>query len=97
MADRRRSRSYGLSLSMAGRRARVMPVRWRSILQLHSISRLKPVSQPRHYKLERTSRALNPTGGFLKGFAYSLNPYIGCAFGSAADVRSATCARFPSR
>lgn len=36
----------------------------------------------RSYKFERTARALNPTGGFLKGFAYSLNPYIGCAFGA---------------
>ena len=36
---------------------------------------------PRTYKLEKTARALNPTSGFLKGFAYSLNPYIGCAFG----------------
>ncbi len=25
--------------------------------------------------------ALTPTGGFLSGFAFSLNPYIGCAFG----------------
>jgi DNA repair photolyase len=32
--------------------------------------------------LHRTvSRALTPTGGFLRGFAFSLNPYIGCAFG----------------
>jgi DNA repair photolyase len=37
----------------------------------------------RIYKYEKTSRALNPTGGFLKGFSYSLNPYIGCAFGDA--------------
>jgi DNA repair photolyase len=35
----------------------------------------------RTYRCENTSRALNPTGGFLKGFAFSLNPYIGCAFG----------------
>lgn len=28
-------------------------------------------------------RALTPTGGFLRGFAFSLNPYIGCAFGAA--------------
>ncbi|HLX37088.1 MAG TPA: hypothetical protein VKR29_04780, partial [Candidatus Binataceae bacterium] len=35
------------------------------------------------YRYEQTSRALNPTGGFLKRFAYSLNPYIGCAFGDA--------------
>lgn len=35
------------------------------------------------YRYEHTSRALNPTGGFLKGFSYSLNPYIGCAFGDA--------------
>ena len=37
----------------------------------------------RIYKYEPTSRALNPTGGFLKGFSYSLNPYIGCAFGDS--------------
>jgi DNA repair photolyase len=37
---------------------------------------------PRIYKFENSSRALNPTGGFLKGFTYSLNPYIGCAFGA---------------
>ena len=35
---------------------------------------------PRSYKFERTARLT--TGGFLKGFAYSLNPYIGCAFGA---------------
>ncbi len=27
---------------------------------------------------------MTPTGGFLRGFAYSLNPYIGCAFGAGA-------------
>jgi DNA repair photolyase len=37
----------------------------------------------RVYKFEQTSRALNPTGGFLQRFSYSLNPYIGCAFGDA--------------
>jgi DNA repair photolyase len=37
----------------------------------------------RIYKYEKTSRALNPTGGFLSGFSHSLNPYIGCAFGDA--------------
>jgi hypothetical protein len=26
-------------------------------------------------------RALTPTGGFLRDFAYSLNPYTRCAFG----------------
>jgi DNA repair photolyase len=31
----------------------------------------------------RAIRALTPTGGFLHGFAFSLNPYIGCAFGTA--------------
>lgn len=36
----------------------------------------------RHYTLRPATRALNPTGGFLKGFAYSLNPYVGCAFGA---------------
>jgi DNA repair photolyase len=35
----------------------------------------------RRYTLKPTARALTPTGGFLKGFAFSLNPYIGCGFG----------------
>jgi DNA repair photolyase len=30
---------------------------------------------------KNVSRALTPTGGFLRGFAFSLNPYVGCAFG----------------
>ncbi|HVN64455.1 MAG TPA: radical SAM protein [Candidatus Binataceae bacterium] len=38
---------------------------------------------PRRYILRPAKRALTPTGGFLKGFAYSLNPYAGCAFGAA--------------
>ncbi len=37
----------------------------------------------RSYSFEKASRALNPTGGFLAGFAYSLNPYVGCAFGDS--------------
>ncbi len=37
----------------------------------------------KHYQLKDTTRALTPTGGFLKDFAYSLNPYVGCAFGDA--------------
>ena len=37
----------------------------------------------RSYILRTASRALNPTGGFLHGFAFSLNPYLGCAFGAA--------------
>jgi DNA repair photolyase len=35
----------------------------------------------RLYLHKTVSRALTPTGGFLRGFAFSLNPYIGCAFG----------------
>ena len=35
----------------------------------------------RRYTVQTVQRALTPTGGFLKGFNYSLNPYIGCAFG----------------
>lgn len=27
------------------------------------------------------ARALTSTGGFLKGFGFTLNPYVGCAFG----------------
>jgi DNA repair photolyase len=36
----------------------------------------------RTYIEQEAKRALTPTGGFLRGFAYSLNPYIGCAFGA---------------
>src|ERR1700690_2464963 len=35
----------------------------------------------RTYIEQEATRALTPTGGFLRGFAYSLNPYAGCAFG----------------
>jgi DNA repair photolyase len=35
----------------------------------------------RTYLAHDAARALTPTGGFLSGFAFSLNPYIGCAFG----------------
>ena len=35
------------------------------------------------YLMRDAGRALTPTGGFLKGFAFSLNPYVGCAFGDA--------------
>jgi DNA repair photolyase len=35
----------------------------------------------RLYLERRATRALTPTGGFLNNFAYSLNPYVGCAFG----------------
>jgi DNA repair photolyase len=35
----------------------------------------------RFYQHQNVSRALTPTGGFLRGFAFSLNPYVGCAFG----------------
>jgi len=35
----------------------------------------------RTYITRRATRALTPTGGFLRGFAFSLNPYTGCAFG----------------
>jgi DNA repair photolyase len=37
----------------------------------------------RVYLEQQAARALTPTGGFLRGFAYSLNPYTGCAFGDA--------------
>jgi DNA repair photolyase len=33
---------------------------------------------------QEATRALTPTGGFLRGFAYSLNPYTGCAFGDGS-------------
>ena len=36
----------------------------------------------RTYIEQEAMRALTPTGGFLSGFAYSLNPYTGCAFGA---------------
>ncbi|MDB5107209.1 MAG: Radical domain protein [Candidatus Binatus sp.] len=35
----------------------------------------------KQYSVERAARALTPASGFLKGFAFSLNPYVGCAFG----------------
>lgn len=37
----------------------------------------------RRYIEQDAARALTPTGGFLRGFSFSLNPYIGCAFGDA--------------
>jgi DNA repair photolyase len=37
----------------------------------------------RIYTEQDTARALTPTGGFLSGFGFSLNPYIGCAFGES--------------
>jgi DNA repair photolyase len=37
----------------------------------------------RQYSAKFATRALTPTGGFLRGFGFSLNPYIGCAFGAA--------------
>ena len=37
----------------------------------------------RRYAARPATRALTATGGFLSGFAYSLNPYVGCAFGAA--------------
>jgi DNA repair photolyase len=36
----------------------------------------------RRYTSRPATRALTATGGFLKGFAYSLNPYVGCGFGA---------------
>ncbi len=35
----------------------------------------------RRYTEQDATRALTPTGGFLSGFGFSLNPYVGCAFG----------------
>jgi DNA repair photolyase len=40
-----------------------------------------PGRHPRRYLMRDASRALTPTGGFLKGFGFTLNPYLGCAFG----------------
>lgn len=37
----------------------------------------------REYLINSARQALTPTGGFLKAFAFSLNPYVGCAFGAA--------------
>jgi DNA repair photolyase len=34
-------------------------------------------------RIGTATRALTPTGGFLQGFAFTLNPYIGCSFGAA--------------
>src|SRR5208282_356831 len=41
----------------------------------------RQIAAMRTFAARDATRALTPTGGFLKGFAYSLNPYIGCAFG----------------
>src|SRR5215467_8017375 len=51
-------------------------------LKLHRLPACGPLTM-RHYLSKPATRALTPTGGFLKGFAFSLNPYIGCAFGAA--------------
>jgi DNA repair photolyase len=32
--------------------------------------------------VQQTGRALTPTGGFLERFGFSLNPFVGCAFGA---------------
>src|SRR6266436_1997534 len=40
-----------------------------------------PTLMMRRYLTQSATRALTPTGGFLRGFAFSLNPYVGCAFG----------------
>ena len=40
-----------------------------------------PALHSRRYLLKDAARALTPTGGFLKGFGFTLNPYVGCAFG----------------
>jgi hypothetical protein len=37
---------------------------------------------------EATRAALTRTGGFLRGFGYSLNPYTGCAFGAGGVLPS---------
>jgi DNA repair photolyase len=42
-----------------------------------------PINSSRVYVERRATRALTPTGGFLSNFAYSLNPYVGCAFGDS--------------
>ncbi|MGA2409749.1 MAG: radical SAM protein [Candidatus Binataceae bacterium] len=42
-----------------------------------------PTPIMRRYLTRYASRALAPTGGFLSGFAFSLNPYVGCPFGAA--------------
>jgi DNA repair photolyase len=56
----------------------------------------------RTYSFEKATRALNPTGGFLAGFSYSLNPYVGCAFGDSGGcpfcyVRTLAIARRSGR
>lgn len=42
-----------------------------------------PLGTMKTYVMRSATRALTATGGFLHGFAFSLNPYIGCAFGDA--------------
>src|ERR1700719_3299238 len=41
----------------------------------------RPAPHSRRYRLRDATRALTPTSGFLKGFGFTLNPYVGCAFG----------------
>ena len=38
----------------------------------------------RLYLQKSVGHALTPTSGFLRGFVFSLNPYVGCAFGDHA-------------
>jgi DNA repair photolyase len=42
---------------------------------------LPEIELVRRYSVQAARRALTRTGGFLGGFNYSLNPYLGCAFG----------------
>jgi DNA repair photolyase len=68
-----------IDLSTADRRA----VSWSIRLWLGrpGIKYPRTVNRMRLYLHKTVKRALTPTGGFLSGFAFSLNPYIGCAFG----------------
>jgi DNA repair photolyase len=59
-------------------------------------------AEMRIYRLQAATRALTATGGFLSGFSYSLNPYIGCAFGNGGGcpfcyVRALAIARMGTR
>jgi len=49
---------------------------------MNRLRRYRKKRNMRSYFQSQATRALTPTGGFLGGFSFSLNPYVGCAFGA---------------